>query len=295
MSDSLKKIKEQASNPDLILTPHINAWLTTNGESEYSPSTVARVADILAAKPRNRSGSFSASSAGYCERRQMYGYLGVPEVQILPVLQSLFNDGKWRHLRWQALLLDAGLLTDIEVAVPMPEYNSKGSMDGQGFTGDLPLRDEWKNKKFGFELKGVHPSPFATLKKNGFPSSKHVKQMQRYMLASGLDLFVYIAEDKASHEWLEFVVEYDEVRAKKSWSELNSLNAALASQTLPDRLPICQQIKDGNSGKPTLKKGFMSDTKYTFEQCPFGKTKTRSTCFKLETWEDTVEYVAGKE
>ena len=46
----------------------------------------------------------------------MFQYIGVPVMSRGDSrLHSIFIDGTWRHIRWQMMLLEAGILTDIEV------------------------------------------------------------------------------------------------------------------------------------------------------------------------------------
>lgn len=285
MSTSMKKIREQQNDDSLIITPYVNEWLLNEGDTHYSQWVLDKLNKQLSTPPRDRSGSFSSSAAGYCERRQVLGYLGVEEnVKTMPQLQLLFNDGKWRHLRWQAMLLEGGILTDIEVGAKWPEMRSVGSMDGFGNTGDMPLKEEWKNRDFGFELKGMHPNVFAQTKKAEHIPPKHNEQVQRYMLQTGLELFVYVAEDKATQEWVEYVIEVDPNYRAKANAEIARLNEAVNLTELPPRLAPCQAKLDGKKSYYT--KGFDSIDPYTFSKCPYGKSVKDSACLKIESWDD---------
>ena len=291
MSSSKKKIREQASDPNLILTPHINEWLSEKGDTHYTPEVLEKIVKQLSTPPRDRSGSFSSSSSGYCLRRQVFGYLGIkPNVPIMPQLQLLFNDGKWRHLRWQAMLLDAGLLDSIEVPAYWEEKRSVGSMDGMGYTKDLPLRDDWKNKTFGFELKGMYSRMFEQTKKQGHPPSKHNEQMQRYMLQHReLDMFIYIAENKDTQEWVEYVVEKNQRHIDSAVGEVELLNESVDMSVFPARLPVCQEKKDGKVFT-TIRRGMPDMEPRAFEGCPYGGTKSGSLCLKIEDWDDAGQY-----
>lgn len=269
---SLKKLIAQKTDDSLILTPHINNWLAQHSEEAWPDDVVEKIAEQLRVQPRIRSGSFSASSAGFCDRRQVLGYLGkTPNATTSPELQNLFNDGKWRHLRWQAMLLSAGLIEDIEVSLKWPRMRSKGSVDGVGFTGDLPIREEWKNKTFGFELKGMNPfvyQKWASGPRPLKPNPKHLHQMGSYFLSGGFDLFIYIVEDKATQSWEEVVVEPDPRMIKESEEEIVFLNKCVDNQTLPPILQECQ------------------DREGAFKGCPYGQTKKGSVCLRTKEWDE---------
>jgi hypothetical protein len=58
--------------------------------------------------PRPRPhGRLSPSSLGGCKREAAFKFLGVEgQVKIDPDLELIFEDGNWRHHKWQALFLD---------------------------------------------------------------------------------------------------------------------------------------------------------------------------------------------
>lgn len=245
MALDLKALKKSLEDVDAIITPRYTSFLLQHGD-EALPTEVADIIhDLLTTPPRYRGASFSASSAGACWREQVFNFLGLnPGGGIDAQLQNIFNDGKWRHLRWQAYLLAAGILSDIEDPLEWPAKRSRGTMDGSGVVPNDHPRPAWRNQEFGFELKGVSTFQFATLKSDG-PLLKHKRQVARYFLASGFPLFVILYEDKTTQAWKEWVIEADDPEMKQlileQRVELEALNVAVDTKVLPPMLDDCQK------------------------------------------------------
>jgi hypothetical protein len=224
----------------LIITPRLNMWLLQHGDDGYSEATVAKIAEQLRSKPRIRHSSFSSSGAGACLRAQVLSFLGVVgEGAIDPQLANIFQDGKWRHLRLQAAMLEAGIIDEIEYVLSWPKLRSRGTADGAGVVPmDHPMQ-RWRGKSFGVEVKGVSTFQFSKYE-GADPNAKHEAQVDRYFLASGFDLFVFLYEDKTTQRMLEWVVEPDARKIAAARAELVELNTAVDTKTLPSMLPGCQ-------------------------------------------------------
>jgi len=223
----------KASRPKHKHRP-IVAALVEDYLAEHRGLTVADgdaelLARLVTTPPRDRSGSFSGSARGSCERAQVFQYLNAPQRdgKVNTTLQSVFLDGTWRHLRWQMLLLAAGRHYDVPVEVEVPfrddDLRLRGSVDG--------IVDGR-----GFELKGTRMM-HAALKA---PFASHVLQVHSYMVLADLDIFSVVYEDKATQETVEHVVVRDPKTEKKVRDELARLNEAVDQQVLPPILPGCQ-------------------------------------------------------
>jgi hypothetical protein len=209
---------------------------------------VALIAAEISKGGRDRTASFSGSSAGACLRAQEFGFLGVEApFETLPSadLIGIYDDGRWRHLRWQANLLTAGLLTHIEFPLDWPAKRSKGSMDGLGLVKPDHPNIRWRGLSYGFELKGMHGYPFARIAKqpNPKPLDKHLNQVQRYFLVSGVDLFVVVYECKLTQRTLEWVIEPDAAAMEEQMDELEALNAAVDARHVHGQLQSCERRK----------------------------------------------------
>lgn len=221
----LKHIK---AGDALIITPRLDRWLMEHPEG-VTPDPEALNGLLRRAGSNNdRANRFGASSRGTCLRAQVFSYIGWRQNRGAdPVLQNIFNDGTWRHLRWQLMGLQAGLFTDIEVPYSLPQWNLKVSLDGEN-----------RNEGWGFELKGT--SNMSGLVTNGI-SQGHLLQVHTCMLASELDTFVYVAEDKRSQEWREIVVRRDEKVIRQVKQELTKLNDAIDRRRLPAIQKECER------------------------------------------------------
>ena len=190
-----------------------------------------------------------------CSRRQELAFLGLP---VWPVtdkkLLQIFANGKWVHLRWQAMLLEAGILDSIEVGISSKRYRAKGSLAGEGIaqTGRFLDRD------FGFELKGRNDFQFNTQAAKGV-DEKTRKQVDRYFLVSGMDLFIIMNENKNDQTWKEWVFVRDEGRVTEQKEELKELNAAIDKQTLHPKLPECKRGEGEWKKCPFGGEGFTCD------------------------------------
>src|SRR4029077_9781312 len=97
-------------------------------------------------------GAWHPSSIHRCPREQVFSFLGVPrQERANPGLQHVFNDGHWRHVRWQVALLQAKLLTDVEVSIHDKQQRIAGHLDGL------------KKNEYLFELKGIHTMQYKTI------------------------------------------------------------------------------------------------------------------------------------
>lgn len=242
----IKAIINIVKDDRLILTPHVFKWLVKHPEGIVLDDELAEILKKLTMKqPRRRSGSFSCSARNQCRRRQLFSYIGVPSQSTLDAqLQNKFNDGTWRHLRWQLMLLKAGLLDTVEGWVTNETYNLVGSMDGEG--------DSETHGRFGFELKGIGSLSFL----KGGPHTAHIFQIHSYFVAKPeLDAFSLIYEDKMTQTWKEFVIERDPTVMRAVRKELKSLNRAAANKKL---IPVLEECK--NAKGPTYRgcpyKGF---------------------------------------
>lgn len=222
---TIKKIKK--AEP-LLVTPHVIRFLEREPEGVvWDDAGYALFKEIVERSKGNedRSGRFGASAAAKCKRAQVFTYLGMPGGKVIdPEKQNLFNDGKWRHLRWQMMGVQSGALTHAEWPVVYKPLRLKTSVDGL---------NTYEN--FGFELKGdrnmsrvMHETPY-----------DHDLQMHTMMLAMGWDTFAYVVEDKSSQEWKEIITHRDEKKIKIVRENLEELNEHVDNHQLPLVLPAC--------------------------------------------------------
>ena len=214
------------------ITPRIHNYLNNNpdGIKIESEEVAKKVLEILAPAEHDRSGHFHPSQLYECQRKQIFDFYNVKGDTIQksynPTLQNLFNDGHFRHLRWQIMLMNAGVLTDVEVKVSIPEKRLGGSADG------INSEEGWI-----FELKGT--SQFKQVSQRGAMPA-HIKQVHAYMLASGYNSALIVYECKSSQEWVEIEVSRDEKIIQEIEEILTSLNHVIDTGEMPEVLHECQ-------------------------------------------------------
>jgi hypothetical protein len=225
-------------NRNSIIKAPLDAYLFTHPNSMFSDHVADRIAQQIHTQPRIRSNSFSASSSGGCNRRQVLEYLGAPVQGAFDARQILlFMNGNFVHLMLQALTLEAGIIQSIEVPLSWPRMRCKGTMDG---VGNIPPGHpmEEHDEEFIAEFKGINQYTYqATVK--GEPSIGYKKQVAKYMLLSGINvasIFYVNKNDQGTHEWVYSAKDL-KVYIDQGRKELEEVNEAIDHKKLPTVLP----------------------------------------------------------
>jgi hypothetical protein len=249
ITPSLKAALQAGMNEDsMIITPALEEFLMANPNLTVDRQVSLALAKLMSTPQRDRRGSWSASSAGYCKRRQELNFLGVQAPRtISPQMQQIFFNGTWVHLRWQATLMTAGILDAVEVTVKKPQLRSRATLDGMG----IASRGKYKGQDFGFELKGRNDFEYNKQFVAGVDENTR-KQVDFQFYMSGLDVWSIINENKNNQGWKEWVIYRDEERVKAIAKDIHSMNAAIDRGRLHQMLPECKR-REGE-----------------FNRCPFG-------------------------
>lgn len=188
------------------------------------------LARLLARPERDRTRNWSASGANTCLRQRQFTFLGMPKATLEEKSLNIFANGDYVHLRHQVFGLVAGHISQAEVPVRLDEYNLQGTMDGVLSNG------------LGLELKSINTYGFSDVSTWG-PKKDHIMQVQSYMLASGIDAFHMVYEDKNTNLCREFLVEADPFMQDAVRRDLDVLNKSLQTQQLEPMLDECKQLK----------------------------------------------------
>lgn len=244
-----KAIKIADSRSQQIVTPRYRQWLRDHGDEAYPVWVMDRLYQLMTTTPRIRTDIFSASSAGQCLKRQEMSFLGIPtstNKKFTPEQINLFNDGKFRHLRWQAALLACGVLDDIEYQAPWLDMLQTGHLDGVGTVPRNHPNQKWAGQSFIFELKGVSTYQYPKYITNNEVKQEHLMQGNRYSLLTGINLIVFLYEDKGADKWHEFIVEADPKIQEEQMKEIEELKKAVNTKTFHPMLGSCKM----HMGKP---------------------------------------------
>ena len=224
---------------DQIILPPFNRWFAKYANAPVTHNTADIIYDEMIKPGRKRSGSFAASSSGKCIRRQSYDYYGAKQKK--PFGQQtlmIFKNGTWSHLRWQAMLLDAGILEDIEVPASYKPFHTVGTLDGRGTVDMSHPNPDLRGKVFGFEFKTISNKGFEQAQHIGL-KDEHLRQIHKYFVLKGCEVFSVVYEDKQFQALKEWVVTPDPQLLEDSYAEIETLTKYLDKQELPPKLPSC--------------------------------------------------------
>lgn len=237
-------LKNLTRQSDLLVSPKVREFLMKNPEgmvmndegtdlADDTKDLILQIMQAAFAANSDRSGRFGASSRGKCERAQMWTYLGMPGRRIIePETLNLFNDGKFRHLRWQVMLVQSGAATHAEYPLSYKKYRMTSSVDA--------LNAE---ERFLFELKGDRHMA-RLLNAEGGVVPEHNLQIHSMFFMTGWDTASYVMEDKSTQDFREIIVRRDPAIIAKVKNELERLNEHVEHRTLPEPLASCQS-KEG--------------------------------------------------
>lgn len=166
---------------------------------------------LLSAPQRDRTKSWSASSAGYCPRSAQLQYLGMKQ-EVPANLQLIFTHGDFVHLKHQIAGMVAGYLTDVEVPVTMDSHNVRGTMDGMS------------SEPSGVEFKSISSYGFSEVAVYG-PKTEHLDQVMTYMWCfPDIPFFRIVYENKNDQKLKEFVVQRDPAHIARLEEHFERLN-----------------------------------------------------------------------
>jgi len=266
MSSALKKLVDRhTTSSNLLVSARYEQYLEQNSNIHVDKAVAEFIIDELSTPQRDRRMTFSASSRGTCPREQVFRFTELkPVTRFSTSLIAIFHQGTFMHLKWQALLLDAGILDEVEVSCVWEDAKLTGTIDGVGIVPDgHALKAD--HDKFGWELKSINSNGYRYLLGSG-PKKEHLLQIHAYMLATGLRVWSLCYENKDTQEWKEYTVHYDEQIAEEVLGELQYLNDCLDKKELPPILPECRQMKG------------------VYKNCPFAHV-----CLDQHEWPEPVQ------
>ena len=262
-----------------IVTPRLIAHLAQHRDDPLSRSTAKWLEKEVSSRKPSRSNRCGASSAGMCDRAQVFGYLGAPARPVDTDLASLYDNGTWSHRRMQTRLLEADILLEAEWKCSINRYrplNVSGSMDGRGRVPDDHQNQDWQGQYFGFEFKTANTFVWQNYANLNEPASAYYKQVARYFLMHPtLKLFVVLIEDKNTQALIEQVIERDKFNDQiaQQHQELLRLRDYMISKNLPPQLIPCAAHKGQD-----------------FKECPYGGS-TANICATAQRFRDVLSPV----
>lgn len=228
----LKHMKAREEDP---LTPLIDEYFLLRGKA---PQRYAGNVDL---SPRPRPGGrLSPSSICGCERQAMFKFVGMPgRTRIDPDTEEIFDDGDWRHLKWQARFhdMEAVLGSDvfevigIEDHVTYPKLFIAGSLDAHIIiNGDYECI---------IDFKGINSYGFRWLVDNNQPKEEHIFQLICYMRMKKVRTGILLYENKDNQQRRVCIIRFD----KEKWGYVQRWCARvireMEERELPDKHMDC--------------------------------------------------------
>jgi hypothetical protein len=258
--EHLKRTKKLEGNA--LLLPAVEEWLVKNGDKldSFDAADYNFLQQLIIIGTTRDASVFSPSGASMCQRSQIidkFPKLRKSKItKIDPKLRQIFDDGKWRHIRWQMLFFKMGIVESAE------GFMSKGALKFGG-SFDLILNLPWvKNKRkrrVVVDIKGTNAAQFIHIRNTGKALFKHELQVQIYMYLTGCRVAIIWYENKNNQDVCEVVVPYN----------LKIIRRAIARQKRMSRY-----VKVGAFPKEECSVGDNSDS--MFRQCA-----NRLTCQRL--------------
>lgn len=204
----------------------------------------------------------------WCPRSSWYTIKGYERDEKPLSFQTLniFAEGHNIHGKWQAWLMDAGVLEAPEVPIYDEEHRIMGHADG--IISDKKGKAILEIKSVGagtvrvedFELFESAESPEDMWKKVRKPFLTHLRQVNLYMYCTGIHEAIFIYEWKATQDVKEFSVKYQ-------------------PELIEGILAGCRSVIRGlESGIPPMRPTWVEDSSHkTCKACPY-----RKVCWKDE-------------
>jgi len=179
-------------------------WLVNSSDKS---KWLKDIGQLWAVPERDRTGRFSASSAGRCLRGQVKQALGLLVDEDRTRLLPVFMAGNFIHAKYQLAGLQTGFFKSVEQVYYDDDFLLGGSVDAI-------------DHLYRFvEIKSMAAGNFKRVKAYG-PLKEHKAQMHAYMHLTGAVESLYIAENKDTQEIYEQVVPMDDAlmrKLKRDW------------------------------------------------------------------------------
>lgn len=181
---------------------------------------------------------FHASQAANCRRQQVaviQHHDEWPEKALDLSGMQRTTEGRWSHVKWQAIFFQMGLLSRAEFFVYYKPWKAGGSPDG-GLI--LPWLD--KKNEFLLEVKSMSRYRFEQALRAGKPEPGHVMQTHTYIQALDLDDIVYLYENRDTQDWKIFYQKRDLTVVKNLRRRFRYMQRHIDSGDLPK--PDCALV-----------------------------------------------------
>jgi CRISPR/Cas system-associated exonuclease Cas4 (RecB family) len=208
--------RQGITTPRRVLTPLVNEYYLK-----------------LPADEHGSKGTISPSGLGGCKRALYYSYIGAKrEGGFEPTSKAIFEDGTYRHFRWEKTFEKMHqLLGNFEVLAMEefkrdPKTHIGGSLDVLIGTGGA---------EYIVDVKGMRGKYFWPLLKSNDIGEQYLLQMHGYLDLWNTQRYIFWVECKDTNDTYEIVGIRDPVIAKKVLSIAEDIRCARLEDKPPDR------------------------------------------------------------
>jgi hypothetical protein len=236
-------IKHAQSEVEDPLTPLIDDYFLCRELPKYQHLRIKKFEVDTGTRPRPP-GRISPSSSGGCQRAAAYSFLGVKgRVSKDPDKEAIFEDGKWRHLKWDFIFLEMERffpkkfkVVSIEESVSIDGLYIAGSLDA---VVKIKVKGKWVT--YVVDFKGANSFAFEDAYRNKKPNPRYVLQVGTYMKAKKKMRGILLFESKDKNRYYCFSVTANPIM----WAEIKmwarGVLESLEAQRLPEKDPDCNK------------------------------------------------------
>jgi len=236
LADMVKRLHSKELDP---LRPLIDEYMIIRDTPKAKGRVRSHEISMVArARPGGR---FSPSSIGRCDRQAILKFLGYKgSRKVNPDKELLFDDGNWRHHKWQALFRDMEAVfgdpekfkvIDIEYFVHLDEWHVAGNLD-------VTLLIH--GKLYVIDIKGINRRGFDWINREDEPKDDAVRQLLAYMKAKGIEDGILLYDCKDTQRTKCFAVGFDTGHWKSAVAWLKEQHAHLKKRRMPPMHPDCK-------------------------------------------------------
>ncbi len=228
--DSLKRSKQSKT----VLVQQVEDWISENEPrlNRFNEDDWTVLKQLVVGSITRDPEVFSPSGATHCRREQVLNK--IPEfktVQKYNARQILFfDDGNWRHLRWQMLFYKMGIVESMEL------FKRRGKLDWGGTTDVITLakiRIKGKLRRVVIDIKGANASKWNHIRDTGRADWGHWVQIQIYLLLHGIKYAILWYENKNTNAIHEVVIKADKKFHRKSLSRSMYMRRYVEAEAFP--------------------------------------------------------------
>lgn len=193
-------------------------------------------------------GRLSPSAIGGCKRQAALSFLGVQGKRNTDTeLELIFEDGNWRHHKWQALMLDMQKVLGRK-HFRVVSFEGRAVYEGLYIAGHLDVHVVIKGVHYIIDIKGINSFGFKRVcLQDRKPMDHHLDQLIAYMKAKNVRRGIILYDNKDNQQYKPFLFQFDKAiwREVVTWCE--SVVTSMENKRLPAKHPDCHngQFKYG--------------------------------------------------